>query len=83
MYMAERNEILTEKRSRAAYLAGGILWRIAIHAKGLDVDSITIGPSSEAAASASMEGIYCEDDALTDNEINVLCGCFLVYTGNY
>ncbi|PPQ83601.1 hypothetical protein CVT24_005036, partial [Panaeolus cyanescens] len=76
--------ILTGPRGRAALMAGGIVARIALDHLSLDV--LMKGPSfqvlSEACGlSCNRAGTTYSDDALTSDEMDLICGLYNVYSG--
>jgi hypothetical protein len=77
-----RNAFLRKPRGRAALLQGGILWRLSVEA--VDVGSVLAGPSSDALQGHSFtthHGFnYC-DDALTEEEVELIVGVYRIYTG--
>lgn len=80
-YVSQREAILCSPRGRAAILAGGIIWRLAI--EHLSADTVLCGPSSYASTLCDLvnseTSIY--DDRLTDREIEAICGLHLCFTG--
>ncbi len=84
-YQALCRNFLTSQRGRAALLAGGILGRIA--KDFISNDEVYPGPSHDVfktGLSFVADGEAAPtfwDDALTDDEINLLCGVYKVDTG--
>ncbi|KAK0185699.1 hypothetical protein F5146DRAFT_937387, partial [Armillaria mellea] len=84
-YQALCRNFLTSQRGRAALLAGGILGHIA--KDFISDDEVYPGPSHDIfktglsfVADGEMAPTFW-DDALTDDEINLLCGVYKVDTG--
>lgn len=84
--MVQCRQILNQPQGRAALLMGGILWRIA--KQYLSLDGALIGPSMEVTVHRSGHLIVDEksqhqlwDDALTENELRVICGSYKLLTG--
>jgi hypothetical protein len=81
-YEALRNDFLSSPRGRAALLHGGIIWRLA---KDIVPEVAAMnGPSSEVANTGQAimcEGKYLWDDQLMEEELNLICGVYKVYTG--
>lgn len=81
-YEALRNDFLSSPRGRAALLHGGIIWRLA---KDIVPEVAAMsGPSSEVANTGHAimcEGKYLWDDQLMEEELNLICGVYKVYTG--
>jgi hypothetical protein len=83
-YVAERKQLLATPRARAAILQGGIVGRLA--KEHLDVDIVTVGPSSSVTShrlgcSVADADITYWDDGLSDDELAVICGLYCCYTG--
>ncbi|KAH9939686.1 uncharacterized protein BXZ73DRAFT_43444, partial [Epithele typhae] len=86
-------EFLLTPRGGAAFLRGGIIWRISMEVLGDGAleEAITRsqeGPSSDARdASAaivlSRSGDEYHDDMLTPEEEEFVCGTYLVYVENF
>jgi hypothetical protein len=87
-YVRERDAILAQPRGRAALLHGGIVWRLA--KESLSLDAALEGPSR--MVTVHRVG-YCVDDheptrqfwddELTEDELMLICGLHLCYTGKY
>jgi hypothetical protein len=80
-YEQRRDAFLTQPHARAAMLMGGIVWRLAKHA--FDQADITSGPSVNAVSgcipsSSSHPIMY--DDVLSQDEVDLICGVYKVYT---
>src|SRR5271156_3065774 len=84
-YVQERTRLLSSPRGRAALLEGGIVGRIA--KEHLGHDCAALGPSS--AVTVRRDGFSfedgtngtCWDDALSKEEIHIICGLYRCYTG--
>ena len=81
-YETRRDKFLTEPHARAAILAGGIVWRLAL--ESLPIDTPFSGPSERAythglVLNSPDLGKVC-DDALTTEEMDLICGVYKVYT---
>jgi hypothetical protein len=81
-YEALRDKFLQTPRARAALLKGGIVWRLSWDAVG--VEAALGGPSPEVFQSGHWflsEDAYLWDDELSDDELNLICGVYKVFTG--
>jgi hypothetical protein len=83
VYRCSLARFLHQPQARAALLKGGIVWRLA--REFLDNDVVLMGPSQNALH--GMLGVFrygdtnfC-DDELTDEEMDLICGVYKVYTG--
>ncbi|KAJ6618822.1 hypothetical protein B0H10DRAFT_1794648, partial [Mycena sp. CBHHK59/15] len=82
-YQHHCKTLLAQPRARAAFLAGGIVWRIAWDI--LSPDIVFGGPSIAAIdyqIGACMANTNTWDDVLTENELDLICGMHKVTTGN-
>ena len=82
-YEALRTEFLTQPRARCACLKGGIVWRLARHSIELGVASA--GPSDDvfdygSCIVSDSGGLELWDDELSDDELNLICGVYMVKT---
>lgn len=80
-YVHYRTLLLSQPRGRAALLRGGLIWRLAWAT--LSVDATVRGPTGEGhiiMLEDGRQGIWC-DDELTEVECNLLCGTYIVQTG--
>lgn len=85
-YQATLDRLLTRPYARAALLAGGIVWRIAVHYLGDSVLDVTKGPSDATWLSQywkPLGGPYLYDDGLSELEMDIICGVYEVPTGDY
>jgi hypothetical protein len=87
-YEALRDRFLNSPRGCAALLQGGIVWRLAIETlgDGAAEQRVLAGPSGEGLEYASkwyIEGREWCDDALTEAEMNLICGVYQVATGEF
>ncbi|KAF5317738.1 hypothetical protein D9619_012499 [Psilocybe cf. subviscida] len=76
-YLRRRKDLLTGPKGRAALMHGGIIARIArdvldVHATVLD------GPSEKAVTVGRYRRFNLYDDALTENNTNIICGVYYV-----
>jgi len=83
-YVERRRQILISCCGRAALLAGGLLWRLAL--EHLGEESASFGPSSAVLEHGlgfvcTMENQVFGDDELTHDEIAVICGLYYQCTG--
>ena len=85
VYVRKRARLLGSPRGRAALLVGGIVARIAL--EHLGTDAASFGPSSAVTKGligfthVAQDGTIFWDDALTDDELSVICGGYRSYTG--
>lgn len=84
MYLSDRRRMFSTPRARAAILRGGIVGRLAKECIGLD--EVLSGPSSAVnlyrlGHSVEVADTTYWDDALTDEEMSVICGMFYCHTG--
>lgn len=77
-YETERNRLLNGPAGRAALMAGGILWRLAVQVVG--EEHVLFGPThtSQTQVLATLEGMDFVDDVLTPDEIDIICGTYKV-----
>lgn len=84
-YTSARNALLRLPHARAALLKGGILWRLAMEA--LEANDALQGPSdivySHGCSITSSTGTRLWDDDLTQDESELICGVYKVYTGKH
>jgi hypothetical protein len=81
-YEALRDKFLQTPRARAALLKGGIVWRLSWDAVG--VEAALGGPSPEVFQTGHWflsEDMYLWDDELSEDELNLICGVYKVFTG--
>lgn len=83
-YLERRNELITSSRGRAAFLRGGIVWRLA-RAEMDDHYSVLDGPSEypTAADYVSFNGNGFVDDTLNEHELDVICGVYRLMPGKW
>lgn len=84
-YEYTRDMLLQRRYGRAALLSGGIVWRLARELLG--VDCVLAGPSVDVYRYGSWfeydwAGIG-GDDVLSEEEEDVVCGLYKVYTGDF
>ena len=82
-YEAVRDNFLRRPYARAALQKGGIIWQLVV--EFLDPGVVCVGPSDDvldlSIKHRSPSGQdYCDDD-LTEEELDILCGVYKVYTG--
>jgi hypothetical protein len=82
-YQARRDAILNGDRGRAALMAGGIVWRLAI--ESTPVKSVTKGPGrivrNRGYVHGELDTRPLVDDHLEDDEENAICGVYRIRTG--
>ena len=84
-YVQQRARILSSPRGRAALLQGGIVARLA--REHIDIDIAALGPSSAVTEHGlgfhlkTQHGTVYMDDALTEEEVEAVCGLHKCYTG--
>jgi hypothetical protein len=86
-YERTRDSYLRQPHARAALLGGGIVWRLSFDALGISpvldgptVDAIEYGIRTHALDSSG-QPFMLYDDALTENETDLICGVYKIYTG--
>ncbi|KAF8900672.1 hypothetical protein CPB84DRAFT_1659965, partial [Gymnopilus junonius] len=78
--------LLSSSRGRAALLTGGLLSRLA--KEHIGIDSACFGPSSAVTEHhlgchfMADDGTVYWDDMLTEEEMDVICGFHMCYTGS-
>lgn len=84
-YEQKKVDFLAGPAGRAAVTKGGIVWRLS--RDQVEAKRITKGPTSEAAASgiyiSDLDGSHLVDDAITQEDEDVLCGTYLIYTRTF
>jgi hypothetical protein len=86
-YEQLRNDFMARPHARAAFLAGGIVWRLAMHSAGnLAEERALNGPSEEALPFGKYfphpdNNELMWDDTLTETEMDLICGVYKVSTG--
>lgn len=85
VYEQLRHEFMNRPRARAAFLHGGLIWRLALHSLGFDhLPSVLDGISPEAVPFGlllcSNNHTYY-DDGLSEEEIDFMCGTYYVRQG--
>lgn len=81
-YERDRTAFLMCDRARAAIQEGGIVWRLAI--EHLKFDDIVGGPvDMETGLYERFDGeaVGGWDDKLTDDELDLVCGVYKIFTG--
>lgn len=85
IYIQHRRRLLSSSRGRAALLAGGLLSRLA--REHIGIDSACFGPSPAVTEHhlgchfTADDGTVYWDDMLTEEEMDVICGFHMCYTG--
>ncbi|KAG2039457.1 hypothetical protein BDR03DRAFT_860197, partial [Suillus americanus] len=77
------HEFMNRPRMRAAFLHGGLVWRLALHSLGFDhLPSVLEGISTEAVPSGNLlvgdDGQTYYDDGLSEEEIDFMCGTYYI-----
>lgn len=85
VYEQLRHEFMNRPRARAAFLHGGLIWRLALHSLGFDyLPSVLDGISPEAVPFGlllcSNDQTYY-DDELSEEEIDFMCGTYYMHQG--
>ena len=78
LYENIRDSLLSRPHARAALMMGGIVWRLAC--ESVAPGAVLLGPSDDAVAFQT-RSIVAWDDMLSEDELNVICGVYRVYTG--
>ena len=82
-YEAARDSFLSQLHARAVVMQGGILWHLVF--ESIDNNAVLIGLTDEAFIRGDVvcfdTNLECWDDKLTDEDINLICGVYKVYTG--
>jgi hypothetical protein len=78
-----RSAFLEEPHARSAIQAGGIVWRLAVEAMGAESALLEPSPSAHVFGDVltSPGGLEFVNDRLTEDEMDLLCGKYCVYTG--
>jgi hypothetical protein len=78
-YLQLRDEIIYGESGRAAYLAGGILWRLAMDARR-DVGFVLDGPGEDSVQKnyVLFDGKSYVDNTLTEHQEDIICGVYRV-----
>jgi hypothetical protein len=88
-YEQRRKEFCSQPRARAALTRGGIIWRLALECIGAPGQEIVVnGPSREVFThGTSLHDLQSSgtmrDDTLTEAEMDLMCGVYIVYTGEH
>ncbi|KJA12735.1 hypothetical protein HYPSUDRAFT_100680, partial [Hypholoma sublateritium FD-334 SS-4] len=75
-YLRRREILLRSHRGRAALMYGGIVARIARDV--LDVNEVLKGPSTQAVTVAVKGAFNIDDDVLSQNDLDIICGVYYV-----
>jgi hypothetical protein len=87
IYEAKRSAFLRrEPQARAALLAGGLVWRLAVESLGKDLSTAILSGPSVASHTYGFKHCsfrWCNetDDILRQDELDLICGVYKVYTG--
>ena len=81
-YLELRDDVLRSYDGRAAFLAGGILWRLAVDG-GADEARVLNGPSERPHRENwfEFEGTGYVDDLLNQHQAEVICGVYRIKPG--
>ena len=82
-YELRRNALLQHSYAHVALSMGGIIWRLAVEALGLDLE--WTGPSCSRAFCNTLQtpsGTVFED-RLTDDEVSIICGVYRTLTSEF
>jgi len=81
-YWAKLKDFLQGPRGHLAFMMGGIIWRLAIHALGIEGAHSTVqcGAVVRAPGNQFEEG-YDELEMLSPIELEFICGTYRIYTG--
>ena len=81
-YEQLRKDFFTRPHSRAAFLKGGLIWRLAIESIGILANELVLnGPSDEVLDfGTSIEPKALWDDDLCDTDMDLICGVYKVFT---
>lgn len=81
-YECDRAAFLTSDRARAALQEGGIVWRLAVeHVRFADVVEGPVDVASGLYKRFDGETVGGWDDKLTDDELDLICGVYKIFTG--
>ena len=90
IYKELQDRLLSHPYCCTALLHGGIVWRLTLHALKLPANaeiSITQGPSEDALARDTTlvlnDGLELFNDALTEEETDLICGVYKWSTGMF
>jgi len=82
-YEDARQEVFVQPFGRAAVLVGGVIWRLAVDTIG--AEAALQGPTMHAHEFGDLvtdpAGKQFVDDALSEDEMDLLCGKYVIYTG--
>ena len=84
-YECARDALLRQPHARAALLKGGIIWRLAREHIDYSSNAVLSGPSEYVYhcghALRFSDGQVSWDDDLSEQEMDLICGVYKVYTG--
>ncbi|KAF7972407.1 hypothetical protein HWV62_18064 [Athelia sp. TMB] len=81
-YEAKRDVLLHSERMRAAVMKGGIVWRLSVHS--VSPNLVCSGPvdfSSGSYLRLDGEPYGSWDDEVSDDDLDLICGVYKVFTG--
>jgi hypothetical protein len=85
-YIQQRAVIFTQPRARSVLLRGGLIWRLGIET--LSINDALRGPSVAVTVARHgfstrhpTLGVQMWDDDLTPDELDLICGAYICYTG--
>ncbi|KAG2045902.1 hypothetical protein BDR06DRAFT_900034 [Suillus hirtellus] len=83
VYEQLRHEFMNCPRARAAFLHGGLIWRLALHSLGFNhLPSVLDGISTEAVPFGELligdGGQTYYDDGLLEEEVDFMCGTYCI-----
>ena len=89
-YVESRNRLLHCPYGRAALLEGGIIWQLAVDGLGSLSESLVLdGPSLDvlqhghAVKCGNDKQNWLWDNALSDQDRDIICGVYKVYTSQF
>lgn len=82
-YTDQRDAIIKSHRGRAAFLRGGIVWRLAREC--MSYEDVLMGPSGCHTREdyINLDGMGFVDDELSEHELAVICGTYRVLPGKF
>lgn len=78
VYEEQRDRLIRSPRGRAAFMMGGIVWRLAMESMGYE--EVLRGPSGlhTQADVLVVDSTEVVDDSLSEHEIDIICGVYRV-----
>ncbi|KAI0338184.1 hypothetical protein BDW22DRAFT_1338568 [Trametopsis cervina] len=82
-YEERRDKLVRSPRGRAAFLMGGIVWRLAMESMGYE--DVLRGPSGfhTQADVITIDARAFVDDTLTEHELDIICGVYRTLGSEY